>query len=145
MEDYEDLKKRVDHLQYDEIGSMKKDLIDMKITLSNNDLLTQQSVETTKKLSETMEVMKTTMVEVAQSVKDSNRINGEMTKTIEELSKKISSVESSTKQSINCFSEKLDKIDNKGKLDIVEWLKSKWFEVVTAIGVLIYAISQYVK
>lgn len=124
---------------------MKKDLIDMKITLSNNDLLTQQSVETTKKLSETMEVMKTTMVEVAQSVKDSNRINGEMTKTIEELSKKISSVESSTKQSINCFSEKLDKIDNKGKLDIVEWLKSKWFEVVTAIGVLIYAISQYVK
>lgn len=145
MEDYEDLKKRVDHLQYDEIGSMKKDLIDMKITLSNNDLLTQQSVETTKKLSETMEVMKTTMVEVAQSVKDSNRINGEITKTIEELSKKISSVESSTKQSINCFSEKLDKIDNKGKLDIVEWLKSKWFEVVTAIGVLIYAISQYVK
>lgn len=144
-EKYEDLKKRIDHLQYDEIKPLKEDLTDMKITLSNNDLLTKQAIESNQKLSDSLEVLKSTMVEVAQSVKDSNRINGEITKTIEELNKKITSVETNTKNSIDDFSAKLDRMDEKAKIDILEWLKSKWFEVILTLGALAYVISQTIN
>ena len=40
MDSFEDLKKKVDHLEYDEINPIKEDISQMKITLSNNDLLT---------------------------------------------------------------------------------------------------------
>ena len=142
---YDDLKKRVDHLQYDEINPLKSEVNDIKITLSNNDLLTRQVVDSNKTLSNTMESLKDTMVEISQSVKDSNRVTSQLAVTVEELNKKISSVEISTKDSIEAFSEKLDKIDEKSKVDILDWCKSKWFEIVLAIGALSYALSQFIK
>ena len=65
------------------------------------------------------------MVEVSQSVKDSNRINTEITKTIEELNKKMVSVETRIKE-----------IDDKSKLDIMLWMKNNWFGIVGILGVL---------
>ena len=125
MDSFEDLKKKVDHLEYDEINPIKEDISQMKITLSNNDLLTKQALESNERLSRAMDVLKTTMVEVSQSVKDSNRINVEITKTIEELNKKISSVE-----------VKIKEIDDKSKLDIMLWLKNNWFGIVGILGIL---------
>ena len=92
MDSFEELKKKIDHLEYDEINPMKEDINDIKITLSNNDLLVKQALESNKKVSDSLEVLKDTMVEVSRSVRDSNRINDEITKTIEELNKRISSV-----------------------------------------------------
>lgn len=142
---YEDLKKRVDHLQYDEINPLKAEVNDMKISLSNNNLLTKQVMESNQKLSDSMDILKTTMVEVAQSVKDSNRINGEITKTIEELNKKIGSVENNTSKSLDEFNKKLDNLDDKSKIDILSWCKSKWFEIVLGLGALTYVIAQLIS
>lgn len=143
--DISDLKKRIDHLQYDEINPLKNEINEMKITLSNNDLLTKQAVESNQKLSDTIEVLKGTMLEVAQSVKDSNRINGEITKTIEELNKKISSVEDNTKESLIGFSAKIDSLDDKSKIDILTWIKNNWFGSMLGIGALVYAVSQVLR
>ena len=141
----EDLKKRVDHLQYDEISPLKSEVNDMKITLSNNDLLTKQAIESNKKLSDTMDSFKETMIDVAQSVKDSNRVCAQLTVTVEQLNEKIMSVETSTNSSLTKFSDKLDKLDEKSKVDILEWCKSKWLEIVLGLGALGYVISQLIK
>lgn len=143
MDNFEDLKKKVDHLEYDEINPIKEDINTMKITLSNNDLLTKQALESNERLSRAIDVLKTTMIEVSQSVKDSNRINSEITKTIEELNKKITLVETSTNESLKAFGEKIDEIDDKSKLDIVLWLRNNWFGIVGIIGI-IYTILKSV-
>lgn len=139
MGEFEELKSKINHLEYDEIKPIKEDINEMKITLSNNDLLTKQALESNKKVSDSLEALKNTLVEVAQSVKDSNRINNEITKTIEELNKRIGSVENNTQETLKAFGEKIEEIDNKSKLDIVLWLKNNWFGIVGIIGI-IYAI-----
>ena len=136
MDNFEELKKKIYHLEYDEINPIKEDINEMKITLSNNDLLTKQALESNKKLSDSIEVLKDTMLEVSQSVKDSNRINGEITKTIEELNKRISSVEISTNETLKTFGNKIEEIDNKSKLDIMLWMKNNWFGIVGILGIL---------
>ena len=78
-----------------------------------------------EKLSNAIGTLKDTMVEISQSVKDSNRINNEITKTIEELNKKITSVEI-----------RISEIDDKSKLDIVLWLKNNWFGIVGILGII---------
>ena len=144
MYSFEDLKKKVDHLEYDEINPMKEDISQMKITLSNNDLLTKQALESNERLSRAIDVLKTTMVEVSQSVKDSNRINVEITKTIEELNKKISSIETSTNENLKEFGKKIEEIDNKSKLDIMLWLKNNWFGIVGILGIIYTIIKSLI-
>ena len=125
MGEFEELKKKIEHLEYDEIKTIRHDINEIKITLNSNDLLTKQALESNQKLSSALDILKNTMVEVSQSVKDSNKINTEITKTIEELNKKIASVET-----------KIKEIDEKSKLDIVVWLKNNWFGIVGILGVL---------
>ena len=139
MNELEDLKKKIDHLEYDEINPMKEDINDIKVNISKYDLLIKQALESNKKVSDSLEVLKDTMVEVSRSVRDSNRINDEITKTIEELNKRISSVDNNTKDALEKFETKITEIDNKSKLDIILWMKNNWFGIVGILG-LIYTI-----
>ena len=132
-------------MQYDEINPIKEELTEIKISLSNNDLLTKQNIESNKKLNDTMDTLKTTMIEIAQSVRDSNNVTKELTETVEKLSSKVSSIEVNTKNTLDGFDEKLDKIDEKSKIDMLSWLKSNWFSVVLGLGALSYVITQLIK
>ena len=136
MGEFEELKKKIDHLEYDEINPMKEDINEIKISMASNDLLIKQALESNKKLSDSLEVLKDTMLEVSRSVRDSNRINDEITKTIEELNKRICSVENNTKDTLKTFNEKISEIDNKSKLDIMLWMRNNWFGIVGILGVL---------
>ena len=144
MSEFDELKSKINHLEYDEIKPIKEDINEMKITLSNNDLLTKQALESNKKVSDSLEALKNTLVEVAQSVKDSNRINNEITKTIEELNKRIGSVENNTQETLKAFGEKIEEIDNKSKLDIMIWLKNNWFGIVGIIGIIYAVIKTFI-
>ena len=139
MSELEDLRKKIDHLEYDEINPMKEDINEIKLNIGRYDLLINQALESNKKVSDSLEVLKDTMVEVSRSVRDSNRINDEITKTIEELNKRICGVENNTKETLKIFEGKIDEIDNKSKLDIVLWLKNNWFGVIGILG-LIYTV-----
>ena len=144
MSEFEDLKKKIDHLEYDEINPMKEDINEIKITLTSNDLLVRQALESNKKVSDSLEVLKDTMVEVSRSVRDSNRINDEITKTIEELNKRICSVDNNTKEALDKFENKIIEIDNKSKLDIVLWLKNNWFGIVGILGIVYTIIKNMI-
>ena len=145
MSEFEDLKKKIDHLEYDEINPMKDDINEIKITLTSNDLLVKQALESNKKVSDSLEVLKDTMVEVSRSVRDSNRINDEITKTIEELNKRICSVDNNTNNKYKELGDRIEEIDNKSKLDIVLWLKNNWFGLVGIIGIIYAVISTVIK
>lgn len=144
MSEFEDLKKKIDHLEYDEINPMKEDINEIKITLTSNDLMVKQALESNKKVSDSLEVLKDTMVEVSRSVRDSNRINDEITKTIEELNKRICSVDDSTKNTLKAFGEKIEEIDNKSKLDIMLWVKNNWFGIIGILGIIYTVIKNMI-
>lgn len=144
MSEFEDLKKKIEHLEYDEINPMKEDINDIKISMTSNDLLIKQALESNKKVSDSLEVLKDTMVEVSQSVRNSNRINDEITKTIEELNKRICSVDDNTKNTLKAFSDKIEEIDNKSKLDIMLWLRNNWFGIIGIIGILYTIIKNII-
>lgn len=144
MGDFEDLKKKIDHLEYDEINPMKEDINEIKVTITRNDLLIKQALESNQKVSDSLEALKDTMIEVSRSVRDSNRINDEITKTIEELNKRISSVDNNTKDALKSFENKIEEIDNKSKLDIVIWLKNNWFGIVGIIGIIYTIIKNMI-
>ena len=144
MNELEDLKKKIDHLEYDEINPMKEDINEIKVNISKYDLLIKQALESNKKVSDSLEVLKDTMVEVSRSVRDSNRINDEITKTIEELNKRISSVDNNTKDALEKFETKITEIDNKSKLDIVLWMKNNWFGIVGILGIIYTVIKNMI-
>ena len=145
MVEFEDLKKKIDHLEYDEINPMKEDTNEIKVTITKNDLLIKQALESNHKVSESLEVLKDTMLEVSRSVRDSNRINDEITKTIEELNKRISSVDNNTKETLEKFENKIEEIDNKSKLDIMLWLKNNWFGIVGILGILYTILKNVIQ
>lgn len=136
MSEFDELKKKIDHLEYDEINPMKDDINEIKISITSNDLLVKQALESNKKVSDSLETLKDTMIEVSRSVRDSNRINDEITKTIEELNKKISSVDDNTKETLKEFKGKIEQIDDKSKLDVMLWIRNNWFGIVGILGVL---------
>ncbi len=144
MNEFEDLKKKIDHLEYDEINPMKEDINEIKLNIGRYDLLISQALESNKKVSDSLEVLKDTMVEVSRSVRDSNRINDEITKTIEELNKRISSVDNNTKDALEKFETKITEIDNKSKLDIMLWVKNNWFGIIGVIGIIYTIIKNII-
>lgn len=141
----EDLKKRVDHMQYDEIASIKDDINEIKIELNKNDILTQQAIESNKKLNETMDSFKETMISISTSIKENNKISQQLANTVDELNMKITKVEENTNVSIDKISAKLDEVDNKSKFDITSWLKNNFISVLITVGALSYVIYKIIE
>lgn len=134
----EELKAKVDKLEYTEIKNIKEDIGQIKIDLNTNNLLTQQSIDANNKLSNVIDTMRDTMIEMGQSLKDSNRISSELTDNVSNLSDKVNKVE-------NKLEEKIKNIDDKSKIDILYWMKNNWFGIVGIGGMLYTVISNFAK
>ena len=141
----EDLKKRMDNLQYKELQHLKDEINNIKVNLAENNLLTKQCTESNEKMSNTLDSLKETMISVAQSVKDSNKISSELAETVKNLNNKVTSVENKMDNKFEDVYKKVNKVDDKAKIDIVKWLKDNWFGAVMAIGAIAYIISQMLR
>ena len=126
MEELDELKKKVNHLEYDEIKTLKDDITQIKIDLNTNNLLTQQSIKSNEKLSTTLESVQTAMFEITESLKDSNKISTELTQTVSNLNNKVDVVSDNTNERLQEFNNKIVAIDNKSKIDITELEKDKF-------------------
>ena len=93
IDELEDLRKRVDNLQYKEIQPLKDDIEQIRVNLAEDNLLTKQCTESNKKMSDTLDSLKDTMINIAQSVKDSNQISSELAQTVKNLNDKAQGVE----------------------------------------------------
>lgn len=126
MEELDELKKKINHLEYDEIKTLKDDITQIKIDLNTNNLLTQQSIKSNEKLSTTLESVQTAMFEITESLKDSNRISTELTQTVTNLNNKVDVLSDNTNERLQEFNNKIAAIDNKSKIDITELEKDKF-------------------
>ena len=144
MEDKEldDLKSKLNKIEYTEIKEVKEEIQQIKIDLNTNNILTRQCTESNEKLAQTMDTLKTTMIEVAQSVKDSNKVTSELATTVKNLNDKVNNVESTMGKKFNEVNERMDTIDEKSKVDILGFLKSNIVGILLAVGALVYALSQ---
>ena len=117
----------------------------IKIDLNTNNILTKQSIETSKQLSEAMDSFKETMIEMGQSLKDGNRISSELAETVKNLNDKVDNVENKMSSKFSEFDSRIESIDDKSKIDILAWIKNNWFGCVMGIGALVYVITQFIN
>lgn len=145
IDELEDLRNRVDNLQYKEIQPLKDDIAQIRVNLAEDNLLTKQCTESNKKMSDTLDSLKDTMINIAQSVKDSNQISSELAQTVKNLNDKVQGVEQKMDDKFDDVYKRVNNVDEKAKIDIVEWMKSNWFPMILGIGALVYAISKFIK
>lgn len=138
----DDLKSKLNKIEYTEIKEVKEEIQQIKIDLNTNNILTRQCTESNEKLAQTMDTLKTTMIEIAQSVKDSNKVTSELATTVKNLNDKVNNVESTMGKKFNEVNERMDTIDEKSKVDILGFLKSNIVGILLSVGALIYALSQ---
>ena len=112
-----DLKAKVNKIEYTEIKELKDEVQQVKIDLNTNNILTKQCIESNDKMSNTLDTLKDTMIEVAQSVKDSNRVTSELTSTVKDLNDKVKNVENTMDKKFDEVNERMEVIDDKGKFD----------------------------
>ena len=138
----EELKSKVSKIEYTEIKEIKEDIQRIKIDLNTNNILTQQCTESNEHLSQALDSLKTTMIEVAQSVKDSNKVTSELALNVRDLNDKFNNVENTMDRKLDEVNVRMDAIDDKSKFDVMDWLKSNWIGVAMGAGAVIYALSQ---
>jgi methyl-accepting chemotaxis protein len=141
----EELSQRLDYLERDIIPAIEKDISDIKVGLTENTLLTKQSIESSEKLAVTMENVKDCMTEMAQSLKDNNKISSELTQAVGTLNKKVEDTNSRMERKFNEVDERIENVNDKSKVDILSWMRDNWFKVVVSIGALGYVVSQIIK
>lgn len=126
--EYEDLKKKIYHLEYEDMKEIRSDIQNIKEDMAKNHVLLKQSISSTEKLNETLATVQTTMIQLTESMKH----NGEVTNA---LSQKVSNLEN-----------KIDRVESQNKLDMREWWQKNWVNVIMLLGVVAYIVlGQYVK
>ena len=126
--EYEDLKKKIYHLEYEDMKEIRSDIQNVKEDMAKNHVLLKQSISSTEKLNETLATVQTTMIQLTESMKH----NGEVTNA---LSQKVSNLEN-----------KIDRVESQSKLDMREWWQKNWVNVIMLLGVVAYIVlGQYVK
>ena len=141
----EELAQRVDYLERDKIPTIEKDINDIKIGLTENTLLTKQSIESSEKLASTMENVKDCMTEMAQSLKDNNKISSELTQAVGTLNKKVEDTNSRMERKFNEVDEKIEFVNEKSKVDLLSWMRDNWFKVVLTADALGYVVTQIIS
>lgn len=129
MEVVEELKEKVRYIEHEELKDIRDKIGKIEINLNTNNILTEQSIKTTNKLTDTMDCVKETMIELAQSVKQGTEVSRDLTKNVSELGKQVSKLD-----------DKVNTLDNKSKFDIMPFLTSKWVVIVGVATVILYTL-----
>lgn len=133
-DEIDDLRKRIDNLQYKELEPLKEKVNDFAVTLERNNTLTDMCIKTNDKMSATLDSVKDTMIKLSDSVTNANKISTQLTENVEKLNNKVDKME-----------ERIVSVDNKGKVDILTMIKENWIRILEAIvslSVLAYIIGQ---
>ena len=141
----EELSQRLDYLERDKIPAIEKDISDIKVGLTENTLLTKQSIESSEKLAVTMENVKDCMTEMAQSLKDNNKISSELTQAVGTLNQKVEDTNSRMERKFNEVDERIENVNDKSKVDVLSWIRDNWFKVALTVGALGYVVARIIS
>lgn len=124
----DELKKRVNHIEYEDLKEIRGDIQEIREDMAKSHVLLKQNIDSSEKLNNTLTTVQNTMIQLSENIKHTNE-------TTSALSSKVSNLE-----------EKIDKVENHGKLDMMEWWQKNWVNVIILVGVVAYVVlGQYIK
>lgn len=141
----DNIEGRLEFLEHSKIPMLEKDINEIKVNLTENTVLTRQSVENNQKLSDTMDSMKQCMYEMTQSLREGNKISGELTEAVSNLNAKMEETTQKVNAKFERVNNRINEIDEKSKIDIMTWIKRNWFTIIIALGALVYVIKNLIK
>lgn len=120
-----------------------------------SDILAQQSIETTKELSLTLKEFSITLVNINNSLARSDEKIEEVSKIISKIDSKVSSLEENFEERVDCLEanlskdvgvlkQKIEEVEEKGKFDIVLYIKQNFIKIILIAGALGYVVSQFI-
>lgn len=118
----DELKKRVNHIEYEDLKEIRGDIQEIREDMAKNHVLLKQNIDSSEKLNNTLTTVQNTMIQLSENIKHTNE-------TTSALSSKVSNLE-----------EKIDKVENHGKLDMMEWWQKNWVNVIILVGVVAYVV-----
>ena len=121
-EQFDEIKKKMAHLEYDEIKELKEQIQGIKEDMVRNNMLLEQSIATSSKLSDTLSTVQEAMIKLTSNMQNNNEA------TVN-LSNKVTNLEI-----------KIDSIDQNSKIDMHKWFKDRWFNIVMLIGIVLYML-----
>lgn len=128
LDDFKDLKKKIEHLEYDEIKTIKEEVSDMKNNMTRTETLLEQNIKSSDRLSDTLDKVQDTMTHLSESMQHNN-------KAVDKLSNKVTNLE-----------EKIDKVEDDGKISVSSMFKEHWFNIMIVFGMILYILfGQYIK
>ena len=118
----DELKKRVNHIEYEDLKEIRGDIQEIREDMAKNHVLLKQNIDSSERLNNTLTTVQNTMIQLSENIKHTNETTGA-------LSNKVSNLE-----------EKIDKVENHGKLDMMEWWQKNWVNVIILVGVVAYIV-----
>lgn len=121
-----------------------------------SDILAQQSIETTKELSLTLKEFSITLVNINNSLARSDEKIEEVSKIISKIDSKVSSLEENFEERVDCLEanlskdvgvlkQKIEEVEEKGKFDIILYIKQNFIKIILIAGALGYVVSQFIN
>ncbi len=134
MHRLENIGKKVDKIEYTDIKEIRSQIRDLQLDLTKNNVLTEKNTEAMNNMSNTMEHVRETMVQLSGAVECISRTNQELATNLKQQNVKID--EQNVK--IDELRARQDEYEEKGKFDILLFLKKNFVTIIVACGVLGY-------
>ena len=122
----EELRKKVNDIEYHDIKELRQEVQEIKIDLAKNNLLTEQNTDAMKKMSDTMDSVRETMVQMTSAIEYTSKTNQELAINLKQQNEKIDRLQ--TRQDI--YDKNMEKVkkdiktnDEKSKFDILLFLR----------------------
>ena len=144
-EEIENLKGRIDNLEYKDIKEIRDNVNQIKIDQAKIGIITENVTKAIEKLNITLESSRETMIAMAQSIRDSNNISSELTSAVENLNSKVDNIEEKMDINFEDVYNNIRKIDNKMKVDVGTMIKNvfqKWGILIVIGGAMIYGVAK---
>lgn len=141
----EEVKRKINHIEYEEIKNIKDEIGNIKVNLAEDGLLTKQCVACNEKLNDTMNSVKDTMLIMSESMRQNNKVSEELALSVKSLGIKVDTMDDKFGNKFQEVDNKINGVNDKAKIDILEWIKQNWFGIVMSIGALSYIVTQIIK
>lgn len=116
-----------------------------EVRLERNNTLTEASNIAMEKMSNTMDSVKTTMCQLSNQIEQSNRIGEVLSKNVDSLGCRLVGLEGQVNEKIEAVSERIEKIDDKTKVDFAEFIKENLLKFLISGGIIgsCIGVTQY--
>ena len=125
-DDFDDLRKRVNHLEYEELKEVRRDVQTIKEDMVKNNVLLQQSIASSEKLNTTLDTVQTTMIQLTENMKHNTETTNSLGRKVSNLEEKIDTVD--------------ERVNKRTSIDIADWLQKNWFNVAIIFGLVTYIV-----